>query len=343
MNRHSDLEELDPFGIARIIWSSKVSIILLTLLGFLCSAVFLFTMSPLYEARVFVLPPTQNGIADLNYGRTKEAELSPYTVKDVYDVFLRNLQAESLRRSFFSNHYLQSLSPSERKRGQDDLYSEFLESIKVVPTAQSSSESYSIVFRGDNPVQASEWAKLYVQQAEEAAKKEVITNVYREVEVRARDLKQQIVTLRDNSQKVREDLIVQLREALTIADSIGLKEPPILSGGLGGEVSANMTGQLTYMRGSRALRAEIETLRSRQSDDPFISELRLLQLKYSFFNSFEVFPESLSVYRQDGPIETPDTPVKTKTNLILAIGSLLGLMIGVIISLVRRIFEVPVK
>ncbi|MEE1922824.1 Wzz/FepE/Etk N-terminal domain-containing protein [Pseudomonas sp. 148P] len=327
-----DTNIVDVLG---VLWRSKFSILAFTLFGLLCSAVYLFFDRPLYEARVFVLPPTQNGIAELNFGRTREAELSPYSVKDVYDVFLRNLQAESLRREFFSRYYLPSLGDSEKKVTLDELYSEFSENLKVTSDAKISPDGYSLVVRGREPAKLAEWAGIYMQSAEEAARKEVVKNASREAEVRARNLNQQIVALRERGQKAREDLVLQLQEALKIAQTIGLENPPILSGGLGGEVSANMGGQLTYMRGARALRAEIDNLQQRQSDDPFIPELRALQVKYSLFRSIEIVPENVSVYRLDGPIETPDTPLKVRFGLILAIGVLLGGVLGVIFVLAR--------
>lgn len=261
--------------------------------------------------------------------------MSPYSVKDVYDVFLRNLQAESLRREFFSRYYLPSLGDSEKKVTLDELYSEFSENLKVTSDAKISPDGYSLVVRGREPAKLAEWAGIYMQSAEEAARKEVVKNASREAEVRARNLNQQIVALRERGQKAREDLVLQLQEALKIAQTIGLENPPILSGGLGGEVSANMGGQLTYMRGARALRAEIDNLQQRQSDDPFIPELRALQVKYSLFRSIEIVPENVSVYRLDGPIETPDTPLKVRFGLILAIGVLLGGVLGVIFVLAR--------
>ncbi|OLS62077.1 Wzz/FepE/Etk N-terminal domain-containing protein [Pseudomonas putida] len=336
-------QEANILDVVWVLWRSKIIILVFSFLGVLAAAGYIFSERTLYEAKVFVLPPTQNGIADLNYGRTRESELIPFSVKDVYDVFLRNLQAESLRRDFFTRYYLPSLSDSERKAPLDSLYSEFSQSLVVSGDAKASPDGYSLTLRGEDPAVISDWVHLYIQSAEDTARKEVIKNASREAEVRARNLNQQIVALRERGQRSREDLVIQLQEALKIAQSIGLENPPILSGGLGGEVSADMGGQLTYMRGSRALRAEIENLQRRQSDDPFIPGLRALQVKYSLFNSFEVAPENVSVYRQDGPIEIPDTPVRVKIGLILAIGLLLGGVLGVIVALGRWLYEMSRK
>lgn len=104
-------------------------------------------------------------------------------------------------------------------------------------------------------------------QAGELAKNEMIKNVSIESEVRARNLEQQISSAREKSTKAREDSIVRLNEALRIADSIGLEKPPAITVSQS-VIAGGEAGQLTYMRGSKALKAEIESLQARESDDP---------------------------------------------------------------------------
>ena len=139
--------------------------------------------------------------------------------------------------------------------------------------------------------------------------------------------------------QIRQDSITRLREALAVAEAIGLENPPIISGNLSAEVSADMDGQLTYMRGSKALKAEIHNLETRKSNDPFIGQLRELQNKQSFYKDLQVSPDTVSVYRQDGPIEQPDRPIKPKKDLIMLLGLFLGCVLGFMIALVRRSFE----
>lgn len=321
--------ELDVLEVLRSLWAKKLIILSVIFFAVLAAMVYLFLTKPVYEARVFVIPPTQNGIADFNYGRTAEAELEPYSVKDVYEVFLRNLQAESLRRSFFDEFYLPSLSDAERSGSQTRLYEKFSRELMVAPGDRNAPDRYSFVVQGEDPQQVVAWARAYVMRAGDLARDEMIKNVTREAEVRARNLAQQIERLREGGQKVREDLITQLREALNVARAIGLKEPPIISGTLSTEVSAGMDGHLSYMRGSKALEAEIENLERRKSDDPFIGRLRDLQARYAFYMSFEVNPESVGVFRIDGPIEQPDAPIKPKKSIVLILAALAGLFVGI--------------
>lgn len=331
--------ENDLFELFTALWAQRLLIISVALIGALAAATYAFLSKPEYEARVYLLPPTLNGIADFNYGRTADAELTPFTIKDVYEVFIRNLQSESLRRAFFSQVYLPLLSPSERNGSQDLLYSDFLKSLMIGPPTKEQPDRYSVIARGEDPAVITKWVKDFAARAGAAAEKEMISNTAREAEVRARNIGQQIATLQETESRVRQDSITQLKEALAVAEAIGLEDPPIISGNVSAEVSAGMDGQLTYMRGSKALKAEIKNLETRKSDDPFIEVLRALQIKQSFYRDLQVSPAAVSVYRQDGPIELPDRPIKPKKGLIIAMGLFLGFVLGFMIALVRRSFE----
>jgi chain length determinant protein (polysaccharide antigen chain regulator) len=329
------MNEINLYELVVALWAQKFLIVGVALIVTLAAATYAFVSKPVYEARVYLQPPTLNGIADFNYGRTRDSELTPFTIKDVYDVFARCLQSETLRRAFFKDTYLPSLSESERGGSQDVLYSKFLRELTIGFPTKEQPDRYSIAAEGEDAAQVTKWVKTFAARAGSAAENEMIRNTTREAEVRARNLGQQISTIQETESRIRQDSITRLREALTIAEAIGLQNPPIISGNLSAEVSAAMDGQLTYMRGSKALKAEIENLENRKSDDPFIEKLRALQIKQSFYQDLQVSPESVSVYRQDGPIEQPDRPIKPKKGLIILLGLLLGTILGVMIALIR--------
>ncbi|WP_223462472.1 LPS O-antigen chain length determinant protein WzzB [Pseudomonas sp. A-R-26] len=331
-------DEIDFFELMRSLWAQKVMILCTTLVVVLGATAYAFISKPVYEARVYLLPPTFNGIADFNYGRTKELELTPYTVKDVFDVFTRNLQSEALRRAFFLEVYLPSLSETTRKESQDLLYSKFLKKLTVGLPSKEQPDRYSISVQDNDPTRATEWVKTFATNAGIASKNEMITNVTREAEVRARNIGQQISILRQTESGVRSDSISRLQEALRVAQSIGLEEPPIISGNVAAEVNATMDGQLTYMRGTKALSAEIKNLQERKSNDPFIKNLRMLEIKKFFYEDLQIDPSSVSVYRQDGSIEIPDDPIKPKKMLCIGLGMIGGMLLGLLFGLVRYLW-----
>lgn len=321
----------------RAILRQKFFILAFAVLGGIAAASYVFIATPIYEAKAFVIPPSQNDIANFNYGRTREAELAPYSVKDVYDIYIRRLQSESLRRDFFYKVYLPSLSEKKRKSSQDVLYADFSQALRVVSPLKEDSDRYLVIVQASNPEQAVKWAAAYIAQAGDLAKNEMIRNLSIESEVRARNLEQQISAARDASRLAREDSIARLTEALRIAESIGLEKPPAITVSQS-VIAGGESGQLTYMRGSKALKAEIENLQARTSDDPFTDRLRELQGKYNFFKGLKTDAMAVSVYRQDGSVELPDTPVKPNKALILILGVISGFILGLAVVLLRGFF-----
>ncbi|AXP02130.1 chain length determinant protein (polysaccharide antigen chain regulator) [Pseudomonas sp. 43mfcvi1.1] len=326
--------EVDLIALARGLWGQKWLILAVTLLVTAGAAAYAYLSKPVYQAQLFIMPPTQNGIAELNYGRGKSTELDPYSIKHVYDVFARNLQGESLRQTFFNEVYLPSLDESQRTGALDRLYERFSRELVIKGAGKDTPDRYSVTVQSGDPVRATEWAKAYVARASEAAEAELIKNVTAEAAVRARNLEQRIVGLRETAQRVREDRIQQLREALKIAEAIGLTSPSINSTAAV-DITVETGNKMDYQRGSKALAAEVKALESRASDDAFISDLRSLQMRYSFYRKLDIDPESISVYRQDGSVEVPQSPIKPRKALILLLGIIAGGMLGSFMALIR--------
>ncbi|MDU9020981.1 LPS O-antigen chain length determinant protein WzzB [Pseudomonas corrugata] len=326
-------DEIDLIELVRGLWAQKWLIVGVTLLVTIGAAAYAFLSKPVYEAKLFIMPPTQNGIAELNYGRGKSTDLDTYSIRYVYGVFTRNLQAESLRQKFFKDIYLPSLPEQARRGAMDQLYEGFSKRL-VVKGGKDAADRYSVTVQGGDPVQATEWIKAYVARASEAAELELVKNVSTEAAVKARNIEQRVISLRENAQRVREDRIQQLQEALKIAEAIGLTGPAVKSTAAV-DITVETGNKLDYRRGSKALAAEIKALESRASDDAFISDLRSLQMRYSFYRKLKVDPESISVYRLDGDVEVPGSPIKPRKFYILVMGAILGFILAGFIALIR--------
>lgn len=330
-------DEVDLSALVHGLWAQKWLIFSVALLVIIGATAYAFLSKPIYEAKLYIMPPTQNGIAELNYGRGKNTELDPYSIKDVYDVFIRNLQGESLRQTFFNEVYLPSLSESQRQGPVDRLYERFSRELVIRVAGKDTPDRFSITVQGDDAIRTTEWAKAYVQRANDSAENELIKNVTTEAQVRARNLEQRIISMRANAQRVREDRIQQLREALKVAESIGLKTP-VVNSSAAVDITVETGNRMDYQRGSKALTAEVQALESRVSDDAFIEDLRPLQMRYNFYKQLNIDAERINIYRQDGSVEVPESPIKPKRSVIIVLGVLAGLGLGGFIALIRFVF-----
>ncbi|WP_234358192.1 LPS O-antigen chain length determinant protein WzzB [Metapseudomonas resinovorans] len=331
-------DEIDLVELLHGLWGQRWLIALVTILVTTCAAGYAFLSKPVYESRTYFLQPSLSSIAGLNLGR-RESGLELFTEHGVYAVFTRNLQAEESIRRFFKMVYLPSLNEEDRQGSQDRLYERFRKAFSIRAQDKVQPDRYSLVVESHDPALAVEWARRYIDEVSKQSRDEVLGNARREIEVIGSGLQQQIKSLRIAAKTRREDRITQLKEALKVAEAIGLENPPVISGQDAEQISAFMAGGLTYMRGAKALRAELKGLEGRTSDDPFIPELRNLEEAYDRFTSMQADPAKVTVFRQDGEIEIPDDPIKPKRALILVLGAVLGGMIGIFIALIRLMLK----
>lgn len=330
--RSCNSEEVDLLEFLEGVWRQKLLIFLVTVVVTAVALAYALLAKPVYEAKIFLAAPATSDIADLNYGRTQQTGLEPFTSRKVFDIFVEHLNGETLRRQFFKEVYMPSVVAGQGAQGA--LYAAFNGSFDVVQLAGEHPRAY-VAFRGRDPAVASQWATAYVEKAGAAAKAEVLHDATREAQVRANALQLELDNLRESGQQQREDKITRLQEALQIATAIGLQNPPLISGEVSRALSGKMDGELTYMRGSKALAAEIASLQQRKSEDAFIPELREVQTKQQFYQGMVGAQRHVSVYQLDGTIEQPDVPIKPKRNLIIALGVIVGLALGCLIATLK--------
>jgi chain length determinant protein (polysaccharide antigen chain regulator) len=329
-NQYQD--DIDIFSIARGLWNRVWVIIAVTLIAGVLGLMYAFLSERVYEARAYLVPPTQSDIADLNTGRTARNELTPYSIGDAYRLFLRNLQSESLRQDFFAEEYLPSLSDDQKTRPQDALYAEYSKKLQVNPVTADEAGRFSVVVQTTSPQQAVEWVKSYIEKAAVLAADEITKNVSYEAKVRSRGISQEIDTRRETGEFSRGDSIVKLREALSVATAAGVQKPTVIFGAATTAVAGKMDGEVSFLRGAEALNAEIKNLESRSSNDAYIKELRDLQAKKSFYDKLAVVSQDFRLFRYDGNVETPQSAVKPKKALVISLALVLGLMLGVLFA-----------
>lgn len=328
--------ELDLLQIVAAVWQQKWLVFSTTLVVGCIAAAYAFLSTPIYESKYYISPPTVNDIANLNYGRTNELGLQPFTISDVYKSFLRNLESESQRRSFFERVYLPSLGEAGAKLPRSALYDRFSTMMTIAPVGKDEEGRWSVSLQDPDPQHSKQWVELYVNQVGDTTKRELAKNATKEASVLARNVKLQIDTLRESGAKVREDAISKLREALVVAKASGLENSLVFSGNGPQKLAGDMFDDSTYMRGSKALEAELKNLESRQSEDPFTPGLRSLQKKYEMYEQLAVEAFDIAAFRQDGVLDQPLTPIKPKKLIILVIGLMIGGLLGIGFALLRH-------
>ncbi|KHO65976.1 LPS O-antigen chain length determinant protein WzzB [Pseudomonas flexibilis] len=319
-------DEIDLVELVKGLWAQKWLIVAVTVLVAACAGAYAFLAKPVYETRASLLPPNLSDIAEYNLGRS-EAKLTLFSVADVYSVFTNNLASESLRREFFQQVYLPSLEETGKNVAEDQLWNSFNEQLTVSAPRKQQPTYWEVKLQHKDPQQAAEWVNLFVAKASEKTEQDMQQNVKSEIDIRVQSVMRRIEALRNTAKQRRQDRVAQLEEALDIAEGTGIESVQV-------STWQNFSAP-EYMRGAKAIRLELEVLRKRQSDDPFITELRSLQESLDFLKGVDVSPDNVAAFTLDNAAQVPETPIKPKKALILALGLVLGGMLGVFIALVR--------
>jgi len=351
-------DEIDLVELTITLWKSKWLVLVITAIITAAAAAYAFLSTPVYEAQAQTLPPTPSGLASYNMAHQLSGpalatindsaqsssgsqnqppdnsvpELSP---ADAYGVFLRHLGSMSLRQHFFETVYLPFHSNTESTAVHERLWKRLDKELTIdLPKAGSNDDRAKIKFDGKNPRRIASWTNQYLQMAIQASQDQILASLKSAITLRLQSISDQIATLRQVALMNRQNEIARLKNALTLAETINLNDPPST-----GNLITSYTGTTTYLRGSKALKAELALLEKRASDDPYIPELPNLLKEQALLKKIDLNPRHLSVATVDQTAIPPEIPIKPKKSLIVVLGIILGLILGAVVAIIRQMWK----
>lgn len=328
---HYDDDEIDLRELACTLWRSKVLIILCTVVVTALAAAYAYLSTPVYETEAATLPPTPNDLSAYNSIAQLDEALPRLTPDEAYKIFQRHIHSIHLRQTFFVEQYLPAMqegdtepTPAQRER----LWKRFNKELTI---EQPKDTSQTLIrMQGSQPQQLADWVNDYLRQASQRAHQQVLTTLRNSLSTQQDVTKIQIEVLRKSAEEERQNRIVRLEEALTLAEQIDLSTPPDR-----GNLITSYSGETTYLRGSRALESELALLKERKNNDPYIPELTTLHKKLDLLAKAETEEVSFELASVDNWAPVPEAPIKPKKPLIVALGFILGGILGVFIVLIR--------
>lgn len=406
----SAAEEIDLVELFRALWRQKLLIVGVTVIVTLIAAAYAFFATPYYETRTYLRPVPQSSLDQLNetgiYKLTPEEAinrvaggLSSYDNR--LDFFLSNQQlfehipkrGDSLEQTFaqFNERAFEMLHPDPKRTdnrsafvGLKLTYPEGMEGASVVngfvayvlelERREIADDLESLI---GNRL-ASVEMNMDAQRANYNASKEAkIAELLEASALRRAQLQDELTALREELKTRRTNRIQQLSEAISIAESLGIRTPTSPSAmsesPRGGTqvIRTEVTNQETplYFMGTEALTAErdalanrksddfiepriaeiqselamlennreVEILQERESEDLYLTNLAELREEAARLKGIKLDTERLKLVRLDQPALQSLDPVKPKKAMILALGLVLGGMLGVFIALIRSL------
>ncbi len=408
----SSAEEIDLVELFRALWRQKLLIVGVTLIVTLIAAAYAFLATPYYETRTYLRPVPQSSLDQLNetgiYKLTPEeavnrvaGALSSYDNR--LDFFLNNQalferipkRGDSLEQTFaeFNERSFEMLHPDPKRTdnrsafvGLELTYPEGMDGASVVngfvayvldmERKEIADDLESLI----NNRLASLDMNMQAQRANyNAAKEAKIAALLEEDALKRAQLQDELSALREELKTRRTNRIQELSEAISIAESLGIRTPTspyaMTESARGGAqvIRTEVTNQETplYFMGTEALTAErdallnrksddfiepriaeiqselallennreVEILQERESEDLYLTKLAELREEAARLKGIKLDTERLRLVRLDQPALQSVTPIKPKKAMILALGLVLGGMLGVFIALVRSLMN----
>ena len=344
-------DEISITELALILWRNRNMAILTAVLTTVMAIAYAVLATPTYKATSYFLPPLERDIYELNQltrfermqvDNGKERQEIKYTSQSVLGEFLKNLNSLQIRQDFFQEQGLLSYyvdKPGEFGSIEEMMVFEeqFNEKLVLNIPKGSAVHSASIAFELDDAEEAASLLNLFVNKVSKKTIDDLIANSVGEIGAKISMLDRKITSRRELAQKRREDQVIQLQEALSIARKLGIKNPTEYSFDLQrakrkDAVSINTANLPLYTRGTDALAAELSALRKRKGDDPFVDGLRDLQEQLSTLQAIKIDPAKVKVVTVDRPAIVPYQKEKPNRKLIVLVGLLLGVFLGAVIA-----------
>jgi len=341
-------DEIDLFELWEGLVQERLTILTSFLAVIILAGVYAFSITPVHKASTLLLPPKIDAIVPMNVLAKIVPSATVNTTKSVFKAFQINMKSRQALTQIFNDHNLdvvyeaeiQALTGSERLKAKKKAFDRFVDDFKLI-SVDGDNAAYGIFAQLSLALDDEQVAQILnemVLLAEKNTIKQLVQQIQSERLDKVNLLQKQIAIARKFEQTRRLDRIAQLEEAIRITKSLGISKP--ISSGPTLNINniqsvANNENVALYLLGSDLLESEKRALEQRKNSDAFIKILRDRQEALQLLTSLKIEYKKFSVVQIDQLAEFADQ-VKPKKVLVLAVGAVLGLMLGVFIALIRR-------
>jgi chain length determinant protein (polysaccharide antigen chain regulator) len=341
--------------LANVAFQDLTPLMLVTVVVTALAVAYALLAPRVYKTEAILLPPSESDVEKLNVTTGTPVD-SQLIVGKVYAGMIVNLKSASLRKKFFQDNGL-LVHLADRKNddvSEERIFEEeFDEKLGVRALDKKETNFFTVTLEGSDPEQIARWTNDFIAMVNEQTVKEQVQGVKSKIEVEKEYVQNQIAGLRQVAQDRRFDRIAALEEAASIARELGIVErydsrrSQLTGRGSSSDQNNPDVGlqirfpenNPLYVNGTRELEAEINSLKSRKSDDPFIGQLRGLQVKLSELENIVVDSAAISAVRVDQPALAPEHAIKPKRRLVVALGAVVGLMGGIFLAFFLNFIE----
>jgi chain length determinant protein (polysaccharide antigen chain regulator) len=330
-NGYSD-DEISLYDLYRVLVKRKnlIAIVFASILV-ICIA-YLIVTPKIYQVSTLLFPPSSGDMYLTNIDLSKVADFQP---EQVFKLYAQELTSNDRWYEFTK----QETKLFHNLSTDDQLHNPFkLDKDKDIPNLH-------ILLKYDTSQTENAVAivKRYLRFAEQGLIAKFIQQISSSVSHSIKTLELAIQLARESAKQARLDQITQLESDLAIAKRLGIVDNLYFSlASKAGDkesvlnIFTNNPATATYLKGTKVITAELDSLKHRESDDPFIPSLRQKQDQLKQLKELQYSPELFHAYDQDGEVKLSTSPVKPKKILVLLLGGILGLFLGMFAAFIAE-------
>ena len=411
-NKPANSDDIDLFELCQSIWQEKNLIVIITAVVTALALIYALKATPVYQVQTIIKPAATKDLDELN--GIDIYNLSP---AEALIQVGASLESYETRLGYFkANQKLFEPLLVPNKSLEQSFERLNRENIKVLKTDAAKGNDFAkyvgIQLQYPKGVDGTTIANGFIEHAIKLEKQRIAANletvINNQLERLARKisnaragyetskeadiaqltekdvlkkakLNDELLALREELKVRRQNRIMQLDEAISIAKSLGIKKPSTPSSMANETRSSsnvirtevNSQQNPLYFMGTDALNAErtalmarenddftsdrivgintelkllehnrqIEVLKARENEDLFLTELAENRKEIYRLKSLTVNMDNLRLVRIDQSAIEPMSPIKPNKKMIVAVGIVLGGMLGVFAALIRIVIR----
>ena len=345
-------DAIDFYDLGITLWRWKWLVVAITVFAALGSIIYAFQQQSIFKSKALLLPPKNKDFQAINlsgvqlgrgiYFREKGFELlkTDITANDVFMKFKQNIKSREIQKKFIhSNNIFDILAPNKDSETRvQDVYQAFADLIKLEEENGVTTLSIEMY----NAEYAAQWVNDLIIFVDKETTSMLIEDLENQIQNQIKDIQYTIRSKRLMAEKRREDQIDRYTEHAEIAKKLGMigrvnATNIIQNTQMSADSATGVRRQSTatsplYYHGYQALMTEINVLRNRKSDDPFITGLRDLQERLTMLQSIKLDRENMRSITFDQKAFASKSPYKPNRRLLVSITTLVGFFSGIFLA-----------
>jgi len=327
-----------------IVIEKKKIITSIILLSVFISIFYALTATPLYKTSIYIIPPQEKDINALNIkernGQSFLTSDDQIKSQDVYNMFMVNAQSRKYQRDyFFKNNLSKKFTNENPEEAFEDFHKglSFILDSKVLSRDIREEKFLTVSFIHNDSAQAAMILNSYIDTVIKKTSNELVNGANKLISNKRDSIQGEVDAKIKLARRITQDRIVQLEEALKIAERLNIVEMQINATNQQSVIMSDdnlLNNNPLYLYGSKAIKVEIETLSERMSEDSFVPGLRSLQQQVDALDLIKVNPNAVKAAQVDQKALPTSVRYSPKRKLIV----FLGLIFGIFLSLVYIFF-----